>query len=300
MNKTGEKGGVVLFTKVKSPKTYAEQLEIIKNKGFIVEDDENGIEFLHRANYYRLSAYFLPFKRDDGTYLDGIKFNKIQRIYDFDARMRATLFECIEEIELFLRTQLSYEMGHKYGALGYLNLDNFSNEHNEEKFKERLERCIEDNKRSLVVKHHKEKYNGQFPIWVIIEFFSMGMLSYYYADLKMSDQKQLARTMYDTNAICLKSWLRCITELRNLCAHSARLYARTFTSVPRVSKNASYQPDRKLFSQIMVLKELYPMKNRWNSKVASEVAALVDEYSEDISSRHIGFPENWREFLFFG
>ncbi|MCC8196522.1 MAG: Abi family protein [Ruminococcus sp.] len=283
---------------VKSPKTYEEQLEIIKNKGFIVENDKNCIDFLHRANYYRLSAYFLPFKMEDGTYLDDVKFERIQHIYDFDVRMRAILFGYIEEIELYLRTQMAYEMAHKYGALGYLNPENFSNEHDDEKFREHLERCIEDNKRSLVVKHHKEKYGGQFPIWVIIEFFSMGMLSYYYADLKMADQKQLARTMYGTNSICLKSWLRCITELRNLCAHSARLYARTFTSVPRVAKNVSYQPDRKLFSQIMVLKELYPMKNRWNSNVAAEISALVDEYSEDISLRHIGFPENWRELLF--
>ncbi len=283
---------------VKSPKTYEEQLEIIKDKGFVVEDDEECIDFLHMANYYRLSAYFLPFKKENGTYLEGVNFKRVQHIYEFDVKMRAILFGYIEEIELYLRTQISYEMAHKYGALGYLNPDNFSKEHNDEKFRGHLERCIEDNRRSLVVKHHKEKYDGQFPFWVIIEFFSMGMLSYYYADLKMADQKHLARVMYGTNSICLKSWLRCITDLRNMCAHSARLYAWIFTSVPRVDKNTDYQPDRKLFSQIMVLRELYPVKSRWNSKVGAEIAALVDEYSDDISLRHIGFPENWRELLF--
>lgn len=29
-----------------------------------------------------------------------------------------------------------------------------------------------------------EKYGGKFPLWVIIEFFSMGMLSYFYSTLK--------------------------------------------------------------------------------------------------------------------
>ncbi|MCD8106763.1 MAG: Abi family protein [Oscillospiraceae bacterium] len=288
-----------LLPAVKSPKTYEEQVEIIKSKGFVVEDEEKCIDFLHRANYYRLSAYFLPFKKEDGTYLSDTNFSKVQRIYDFDCRMRATLFECIEEIELFLRTQLSYEMGHKYGALGYLNPDNFSDDHNSEKFNNNLERCIEANKRSLVVKHHIKRYSGQFPLWVIIEFFSMGMLSYFYSDLKTPDQKHLARIMYSTNPACLKSWLRCITDLRNLCAHSARLYAWIFTAAPRTEKRMSYQLDRSLFSQIMVLRELYPMKNRWNSTVAAEISALVDEYSEDILLRHIGFPENWRELLFF-
>ncbi len=289
---------VVLLPAVKSPKTYEEQLEKIKEKGFIVDNEKDCIDFLHRANYYRLSAYFLPFKKKDGTYFKDINFRRIQQIYDFDVRMRAVLFDCLEEIELYLRTQLSYEMAHKYGALGYLNPDNFSEDHNDERFKKHLKRCIEENERSLVVKHHKEKYDGQFPLWVIIEFFSMGMLSYFYADLKTPDQKHLAKIMYSTNPACLKSWLRCITDLRNLCAHSARLYAWIFTATPKTEKRMTYNLDKTLFSQIMVLKELYPVKNRWNSKVAAEIAALVDEYSDDISLRHIGFPENWRELLF--
>jgi len=50
-----------------------------------------------------------------------------------------------------------------------------------------------ENRRTLVVKHHQGKYGGQFPIWVIIEFFSMGMLSYCYSDLKSEDQKTIDR-----------------------------------------------------------------------------------------------------------
>ena len=46
--------------------------------------------------------------------------------------------------------------------------------HNHDKFRKLLNVCIEENKNSLVVKHHKEKYDGKFPIWVIIEFFFDG------------------------------------------------------------------------------------------------------------------------------
>ena len=31
----------------------------------------------------------------------------------------------------------------------------------------------------------QEKYDGKFPIWVIIEFFSMGMLSYFYVFMRI-------------------------------------------------------------------------------------------------------------------
>ena len=42
----------------------------------------------------------------------------------------------------------------------------------------------------------KEKYDGKFPIWLIIEFFSMGMLSYFYEDLQSGDQKYIAKEIY--------------------------------------------------------------------------------------------------------
>ncbi|RGM74952.1 Abi family protein [Agathobacter rectalis] len=54
----------------------------------------------------------------------------------------------------------------------------YNEKHNAEKFKRLLDICVKENKMTLVMQHHKEKYNGQFPIWVIIEFFSMGMLSH--------------------------------------------------------------------------------------------------------------------------
>ena len=55
---------------IKQPKTYEQQVELIKEKGFIVNNDTECISFLKQANYYRLSAYFLPFRKKNGTYLN--------------------------------------------------------------------------------------------------------------------------------------------------------------------------------------------------------------------------------------
>lgn len=118
---------------MKLPKTYEEQVEIIKKKGFIVDDDKVCKDFLKQANYYRLSAYFLPFRKADGTYFENINFNRIKRIYDFDGRIRNLIFECIETIELYLRTQLAYYCGHTCGSLGYLNPDIYNEKYNDEK-----------------------------------------------------------------------------------------------------------------------------------------------------------------------
>ena len=70
---------------IKQPKTYEQQVELIKEKGFIVNNDTECISFFKQANYYRLSAFFLPFRKKNGTYFADISFNRIQRIYKLDS-----------------------------------------------------------------------------------------------------------------------------------------------------------------------------------------------------------------------
>ncbi|WP_243175966.1 Abi family protein [Dorea hominis] len=55
-------------------------------------------------------------------------------------------------------------------------------------------------KSTSVVQHHKEKYGGNFPIWVIVEFFSMGMLSYFYFPLYI--HLTVSRTFHDCAYHC--------------------------------------------------------------------------------------------------
>jgi abortive infection bacteriophage resistance protein len=77
-----------------------------------------------------------------------------------------------------------------------------------------------------------ENYGGQFPVWVITELFTFGMLSYFYGDLPTPDQKQIAKDVFGAIPKNLVSWLRCCTDLRNICAHYGRLYFRIFTAIP--------------------------------------------------------------------
>ena len=51
--------------------------------------------------------------------------------------------------------------------------------------------------------------------------------------------------------------------------------------------------NRKLFSQILVLKLLYPDKDEWNNSFLVELNSIVEEYEHDISLKHIGFPRDW-------
>lgn len=42
--------------------TYQQQIELLKNSGLIVKDEQFAIIKLQHISYYRLSAYFLPFQ----------------------------------------------------------------------------------------------------------------------------------------------------------------------------------------------------------------------------------------------
>ncbi len=259
------------------------------------QEENECIRFLQQVNYYRISAYFLPFRKKNGEYFTNISFSRIKRIYEFDSQLRGLIFSVIEDIEINIRARLAYYVAHKYGPLGYLSRDNFSDKHNAIKFKEKLNLCINENSSTLVVKHHKINYNGQFPIWVIIEFFSIGMLSYFYKDMLAEDKKVIAAEM-GTAPKLLESWLRCLTDLRNKCAHYSRLYYWIFPAMPAIPKGSKIQADRKLFTQLLVLKYLYPTPKKWDSRFVIPLKALIEEYSHDISLSHIGFPADW-EFL---
>ncbi len=279
-------------------RTYAEQVQLIKNKGFIVDDESECVALLRKVNYTRLAAYFGPFRRANGAYSPNVNFRRIRGIYEFDGKMRAVLFECIGEIECYLRGQFAYFSGHRHGAFGYLEEGTFSDKHDHERFLGQIDEYIEKNRKILTVQHHEEEQDGKFPIWVTVEFFTIGMLSYFYRDLKRNDRKTLAIEMYGTSPNRLISWLQCLVRLRNRCAHYSRLYDCSFSTPPKMPPNITFIDDHeRLFAQIVLLKLLYPDPVKWNSGTLAKIEELVTEYGNDICLEHIGFPENWKELL---
>lgn len=278
--------------KEKKATTYDEQIALLRKHGAVIVDEAFCRRKLSALNYYRFTAYFLPFRQKDGNYLPETSFHRVYRIYEFDRKLRSLLFSTIEEVEIFLRSKLAYFHGHKYGPYGYMNPEHYSSSHEADKFHETIERAIKNNDKVLFVKHHIEHYDGKFPIWVIVELFTLGMLSRFYADMTTADKKALAKDIYATTAKNISSWLRCITDLRNICAHYGRLYYRILPAIP-----AGFDiPDaakRRLWGALLALRGLYPDRDKWNYAFMPGIEALFDTYHGDIDLYHIAFPEDW-------
>ena len=285
-------GGDIFFT-MKPKTTIKEQIEILKSRGCVIDDDNFAADILLRINYYRFTAYFLPYRYDNNNYLDNTKFTTIHKIYEFDKELRAIIFTIIEEIEVNFRARISYYFAHKYEADGYLNPNNYNKKHNHEKFKDNINDCLRKHKNNLIVKHHQKKYGGEYPIWVLIELFTFGMLSYFYSDLKTEDKQILATQMFGTTHNNVSSWLRCCTDLRNICAHYERLYFHTFSAIPAGLSEIDENSQRTLFGAISMLKALYCDNYKWDNEILPNIKNLFEKYAGYIDTKHIGFPENW-------
>lgn len=280
--------------RIKHPTTYNEQIEIFKSRGLIVDDEEFAKRVLSRINYYRLSAYTLSLKKDN-QFLKDVSFHHIYQLYEFDRKLRLLLLSQLEMIEIAARAKISHHLAHKYGATSHLNEENFDKPTYFRDMNSQIDREIKRS-REVFVSHHKSKYDGVFPIWVVIEVTSFSLLSKIYSNLKSKDQTQIAK-LYSGNRVYLKNWFYALSTVRNICAHFGRLYNRKLPIHIRLSK-----ADRKsgiqgstLFSAVFVMGKIISNRKAWNSFV-TELSALIDEYNI-IELNRTGFPENWEEIL---
>ena len=281
----------------KTPATINAQIAKLKERGCIIEDEEFARFTLENINYYRLAYYFSVFLVDKKNYREGTTFRQVLRVYDFDRKLRMLILDVLEEIEIAMRAHVSNFHAVKYGATGYLNADTFDRNHRHEAFLSKLDRMIEANEDSKAVKHHVQKYNGYFPLWVLTEMFSFGMLNVFYQDMKSADKDEIAKKYYGVSSATLENWLGHLSDLRNACAHYNRLYGKTFESAPKQSSTLDFQLKDDLFSLLVVIHELYFRKGHWYEGFMQELGALIFGHITDIDLSLMGFPSNWAEIL---
>lgn len=80
-------------------------------------------------------------------------------------------------------------------------------------------------------------------------------------------------------------------------SHYLRLYFLKFSNYPKLPIDSDLKTNSRLFGQILVLKFLHINDNSWNNNFILSLESLLEEYSDYIRFRDIGFPENWKEIL---
>lgn len=284
--------------KLKEPKTFEEQIEILKNRNLIINNEILAKKVLSTTNYYRFTVYGLHLKKDN-KFIDGTTFEFVYGLYNFDKKLRHLLMGALETIEISFRTYIAYTLAHEYKALGYLNENNFKIKEYHKRFMVELHKEEYNyNKNELFIQHHINKYQGKLPIWVAVEIMSFGIISRVYGNLKTEDRSKMANDFIGINHHVVNSWIISLTELRNACAHYSRVYNKNFVKTPDIHKKYSKcNLDKdKLFTRILAMKYLVPHEEEWK-EFLKELKNLIDTYKECINLDLIGFPNNWNEIL---
>lgn len=98
----------------KKPLSFTNQLQQLKDRNLTISNDALALHYLAQISYYRLSAYFLPYQAVKDRFDDDTTFDQIVDTYSFDRELRLLVFDCIERIEVAIRTQFIYCMAMHY------------------------------------------------------------------------------------------------------------------------------------------------------------------------------------------
>ncbi len=154
-------------------------------------------------------------------------------------------------------------------------------------------------KDSLIVKHHKLKYDSKMPLWVIVELMSFSNTSKLYSSMYISEKKKIADAVGVSYAT-LENHLHCLSVLRNKCAHAARLYNTQFNPPARFTtqflKKYPVVKNNSLFAYVLVLLKRLPNK-KMKLEMLNAVQIVIEEFQEDVDLSLIGFPENYMSLL---
>lgn len=283
--------------------TFDQQADLLINRGLVVTDKKALLIHLNNVSYYRLSAYWYPFRQADDTLKPGTTFEMIWRRYTFDRQMRLLVMDAIERVEIAVRTQLTNIFTLKYGAFGHLspaNLPKINNDKRIELIHKIRDEAIHSQER--FVAHYQQKYAEEpdLPLWMAVELMTFGMLFTFFRGTE-SEIKRNVAALYGISAEVLDSWLHCLNQVRNICAHHGRLWNRALgikPAIPRRNKHPEWHTpvevrNERLFAVLTLLRYLIAYvapSSRWPDRVEK----LLENYS-DIPLVPMGFPKEWKD-----
>ena len=292
------------FIPMKSPLSLRDQLSLMKGRGLLVEDEASALSHLAESNYYRLRGYWLTLE-SGGAFIPGTTFDDIWEIYLLDAELRDWVWRALAPIEVKARTSFAYHMSMALGPLAHEDSINFSSSKSHARsmrsLKRERSRALDDGVPCVV--HNMGKY-GDLPIWAAVEIMSMGTVSQLYGNLAdsaaypngTSVRAAVARD-FGAKPFILRSWLRHLTYVRNICAHHSRLFNRVMTTRPTmISPDSAYKGDKQ-FPTLLVIRRIYESSwpQRWDD-LGTELLAIVGRHPS-VGLSPMGFPIDWKKPL---
>lgn len=307
-------------------KSVDDQIAILQDRGMEICDDEFARRALREIGYYRLSGYSYPYRAVQAetgllsdNFIEGTTIEKVVKLYRFDQELRAVTGLQLAKIEIVLRVMISHELGrvdpyihlspHKFGKKAWDKV----NVRPTEQYSEWLDKyslsVVRSNEDSVI--HYKKKYDAILPVWVAVYVLDWGGLRLLYGFARDEQRKAIAQQL-NISESQLSSWLHCLNEVRNVCAHHGRLYSRTFPKSPMLTgedhelgflrrfvlddaKEGNRKEKKgKCFAQFTIIQYLL---SKMNLEGINDLPHLLHKFPEvsPVSVKDLGVPENWEE-----
>jgi len=278
--------------------SFEQQVSLLTHRGLVIDDPAQAAATLSRISYYRLSAYFKPFKlaaSDD--FAPGTTFQAILALYEFDKELRFLLADPLECIEVYFRTRITYELAIRGDAFAHCKAAMFLSHFNHPNFLDEQDK-LERKPTVQFVKHFRDKYKSEprLPIWMATELMPFGTLSWLFPNLGLEIQKAISDDLCVDRSV-LKSWLSSLSYVRNVCAHHARMWNKELAirpMIPRSQSRWTYPAldNKRCYSIFLLLHDvmsrIHPT-HRW-----SETLVLFLSNGSDLQLAGMQVPKAWR------
>lgn len=302
-------------------KTIDEQLEILKSKGLVINDEEYAKTILLRENYFFLMGYRHVFLKKDGSkkFIETVTFEELYSLFLFDRKFRNIIFKNLLIVENNYKSITSYVLSKNFGykERDYLNPKNFAPD--KEKVRQindvirKLKRQFRINgSQHQATAHYIDNY-GYIPLWIGIKVISFGLISELFSVLKEDTKEEIA-DMYGVDSKDFEVYLPILANYRNLCAHEDILFnhftQRTISdtnihSILNIEKEADdYKYGKNdIFALIIILKRLLTkddfkmMMNEINYEL-DVLDGKIDSIEIECILDKMGFPKNYKDIMY--
>ncbi|RNC63702.1 Abi family protein [Proteiniphilum sp. X52] len=285
-----------------------EQLNLLKERGLLIDNDDRAKDYLKHIGYFRLSAYFYPLlqtPKNQHLYKAGATFNQVLDMYRFDRKLRLLLFNEIEKIEIAIRTEIVNRGCSFLNDIFWLTNPIYFRDRN--RYIQSLSLIDAEHSKSKedFILHFKQNYSNQYPpSWMLAEIIPLGVLGNLYiniADRRL--QKQIAKS-FGLQAPVLASWLMVLANIRNICCHHGRMWNRELPNIPSELRNPTYKwiddtttDRRRIYYKICMIKYLLHTITP-NNKLKERLIELSQRYPT-VDFRAMDFPIDWHSQKFW-
>lgn len=304
--------------KLKEFKTLDEQIEILKERGLVINDVDKAKNLLLSENYFFINGYRHIFLKNSKSseFIPGTTFDELYALFQFDRSFRNVLFKNLLIVENNLKSILSYGLSKKYGIRekDYLKMSNFSQDIKKVRqvndVLNKIKRQIKLNGRQHTATLHYLSNYGYVPLWILVKLLSFGMINELYSILKPEDKLNIA-SYYNLDVETLGIYIALLSNYRNLCAHEDIVFEhKTQKEIPDTRYHRELDipmmNDEYIYGKNDIFAVVIMLKFMLNE---SDFTDFINEVSYDLSLLdgrvniipqdkildRMGFPANWEE-----